>query len=70
MRRIKIAGLLTIVTLLGCSEKPAESELPAADLVVIDRDLLALVETGRAGDIAGTQVLLTLFEGRAVYEAE
>jgi predicted amidohydrolase YtcJ len=42
----------------------------AADLVVIDRNLLALAETGRAGDIAGTQVLLTLFEGRAVYEAE
>jgi hypothetical protein len=36
MKRIKIAGLLTIITMLGCSEKPAESEGPAADRVFLN----------------------------------
>ena len=36
MRRKKIAGLLTIVILLGCSEKPPDSELPAADRVFLN----------------------------------
>ena len=39
-----------------------------ADLVVLDRDLLALEETAPA-EIAETQVALTIFDGRVVYEA-
>lgn len=35
MRRIKIAGLLTIAILLGCTEKPVESEPPAAERVLL-----------------------------------
>ncbi len=38
-----------------------------ADLVMIDRDLLALEAEGRADTIAEAQVLLTLFRGRVVY---
>lgn len=41
----------------------------SADLVLIDRDLLSLAENGQAGEIGATQVLLTLFEGRTVFEA-
>ncbi len=40
-----------------------------ADLVVLDRDILALVDAGHAYDIGKTQVVQTLFEGRVVYEA-
>jgi predicted amidohydrolase YtcJ len=40
-----------------------------ADIILIDRDLLTLTETGRAQDIGATEVLLTLFEGRTVFEA-
>ena len=38
-----------------------------ADLVLIDRDLFDLVESGRADDIGASKVLLTLFRGRPVY---
>jgi predicted amidohydrolase YtcJ len=41
----------------------------AADLVVIDQDLLALEAAGRADDIGDTEVLLTLFNGQVVFEA-
>lgn len=41
-----------------------------ADLVVVDRDLIKLAETGRANEIVETQVLQTLFEGRPVFEAQ
>ena len=41
-----------------------------ADLVVIDRDLLALAATGKADQIAQAKVLLTLFKGQTVYEAD
>jgi len=41
----------------------------AADLVVIDQDLLALEAAGRAKEIGETEVLLTLFNGQVVFEA-
>ncbi len=41
----------------------------SADLVVIDRNPLALAKAGRADDIAGTKVRETWFEGRQVYVA-
>lgn len=41
-----------------------------ADLIVLDRDLFALVEEGITGrEIADTQVVLTLFGGEIVWEA-
>lgn len=42
-----------------------------ADLVALDRDLFAIVEAGVKGrEIADTQVEMTIFDGRIVYEAE
>ena len=41
-----------------------------ADLVVVDQDVVALAESGRAHEISETQVLLTLFEGKVVFEQE
>ena len=39
----------------------------SADFVVLDRDILALADIGRAEDIAKTQVLETWFMGKKVY---
>jgi hypothetical protein len=39
-----------------------------ADLIVVDRDVVALAETGRAHEISETQVLLTLFDGKIVFD--
>jgi len=39
----------------------------SADFIVVDRDILRLAATGRADDIARTQVLSTYFMGREVF---
>ena len=41
----------------------------SADFIIVDRDLLALADSGKAGDIARTRVLETWFRGRRVYRA-
>ncbi len=41
----------------------------SADFIIVDRDLLALADSGRAEQIAGTRVLETWFRGRQVYRA-
>jgi predicted amidohydrolase YtcJ len=56
--------------LFGHDARTGSLELgKSADIIVIDRDLLLLAEHGRAQEIGQAQVLLTLFEGRPVYEA-
>lgn len=42
----------------------------SADFVILDRDILALGDSGKADDIAGTRVLETWFRGAQVYHAE
>lgn len=39
----------------------------SADFVVVDQDILALADRGKAADVAGAQVLETWFQGRRVY---
>jgi predicted amidohydrolase YtcJ len=39
----------------------------SADFIVLDRDILALADTGHAADIADTRVLATWFRGEKVY---
>lgn len=41
----------------------------SADFIVLDRDILALADTGHAEGIAATQVLGTWFRGKKVYAA-
>jgi predicted amidohydrolase YtcJ len=41
----------------------------SADFIVVDRDVLALADGGKAEEIAGTRVLETWFRGRRVYRA-
>jgi predicted amidohydrolase YtcJ len=41
----------------------------SADFIIVDRDLLALAENGKAEDIAHTRVLETWFRGKRVYRA-
>jgi predicted amidohydrolase YtcJ len=42
----------------------------SADFVLLDRDIVALADGGKAADIAGTKVLGTWFQGRQVYSAQ
>ena len=41
----------------------------SGDFIVVDRDILALADSGRAGEVAATKVLATYFQGKAVYRA-
>jgi predicted amidohydrolase YtcJ len=41
----------------------------SADFIVLDRDILALADAGKAGEVAGTRVLETWFRGQRVYRA-
>jgi predicted amidohydrolase YtcJ len=41
----------------------------SADFVIVDRDILALADAGRADDIAATRVLETWFRGHRVYRS-
>jgi predicted amidohydrolase YtcJ len=41
----------------------------SADFVILDRDILALADSGHADDIAGTHVIETWFRGKRVYLA-
>ena len=41
----------------------------SADFALLDRDILALADSGKADDINGTKVLETWFQGRRVYRA-
>jgi hypothetical protein len=41
-----------------------------ADFIVLDQNLVELANSGAAARIASTQVLLTLFDGRIVYQAD
>ena len=40
----------------------------SADFVILDRDIIALADGGRADDIAATRVRETWFRGRRVYK--
>ncbi len=40
----------------------------SADFIVLDRDILALADGGKAGEVAKTQVLKTYFMGAKVYQ--
>jgi predicted amidohydrolase YtcJ len=42
----------------------------SADFIVLDRDILALADSGHPDDIAGTHVLGTWFQGKKVYAAD
>jgi predicted amidohydrolase YtcJ len=39
----------------------------SADFIVLDRDILALADSGHAADVADTKVLATWFRGEKVY---
>jgi predicted amidohydrolase YtcJ len=39
-----------------------------ADMIVLDRNLIELAEAGKADQIAETKVLLTVFDGAAIYD--
>jgi predicted amidohydrolase YtcJ len=74
--RIDVHSALAAYTINGAramsqAEKLGSLEVgKLADLVVVDRDVIALAESGRAHDISETRVLLTLFDGKVVFVSD
>jgi len=60
---ISSAGLMSQEQQLGSLE---EGKL--ADVIILDRNIVELYESGQVRDIAKTQVLTTIFDGRVVYQ--
>ena len=74
--RLEIHSILAAYTINGARVMSQQDSLGSievgklADLIIIDQDVVALAENDRAHDISDTQVLLTLFDGRIVFEQE
>jgi predicted amidohydrolase YtcJ len=74
--RIDVHSALAAYTINGARAMSQADEVGSlevgklADLVVVDQDVVALAESGRAHDISETRVLLTLFDGKVVFEQE
>jgi len=74
--RLDIHSSLASYTINGARAMSQEDTLGSlevgklADLIVVDRDVVALAESGRAHEISETQVLLTLFDGKVVFDQE
>jgi predicted amidohydrolase YtcJ len=74
--RLDIHSSLASYTINGARAMSQEDTLGSlevgklADLIVVDRDVVALAESGRAHEISETQVLLTLFDGKIVFDAK
>ncbi len=74
--RLDIHSSIASYTINGARAMSQEDSLGSlevgklADLIVVDRDVVALAETGRAHEISETQVLLTLFDGKVVFNQE
>lgn len=70
---ISIRSVLAAYTINGARALGREREFgsleagKSADFVVLDRDILALADSGRAADIANTKVVETWFRGRQVF---
>lgn len=60
---INSAGLMARAQELGSLE-----EGKIADVIILDRNIVELYESGRTKEIAKTQVLTTIFDGRVVYQ--
>jgi len=72
---ITIRDVLDAYTINGARMLGRDKEIgslevgKSADFVVLDRDILALADGGKADDVNGTKVLETWFQGRRVYLA-
>ncbi|WP_019530240.1 amidohydrolase [Dasania marina] len=75
-QRLNIHEALQAFTLNGAKMLSQDKDVGSieqgklADLIVLDRNLVQLAEQDKAEKIGETQVLLTIFDGRVVYQAE
>ena len=57
--------------MLGRDQETGSLEVgKSADFIVLDRDILALADSGHIEDVANTRVLATWFQGKKVYAAD
>ena len=70
IREVLDAYTINGARMLGRDKEIGSLEVgKSADFVVLDRDILALADGGKADDINGTKVLETWFQGVRVYHA-
>jgi predicted amidohydrolase YtcJ len=73
--RLAVRDLVDAYTINGARAMGRAAEFgsievgKSADFIVLDRDILALADAGRAEEIAATRVLETRFKGQKVYAA-
>ncbi len=71
---ISIRDVLNAYTIEGARFLGRDDEIgsleagKSADFVVLDRDILALADTGHAAEVADTRVLETWFRGQRVFQ--
>jgi predicted amidohydrolase YtcJ len=70
IREVLDAYTINGARMLGRDQEFGSLEVgKSADFLLLDRDILALPEAGRADDIGATRVLETWFQGKRVYQA-
>ncbi|MGI9287578.1 MAG: amidohydrolase [Pseudomonadales bacterium] len=72
--RLSIQDIIAAYTINGARAVDHDADVGSlevgkrADLIVLEQNIIELAETGQANKISDTQVSLTLFDGKVVYE--
>lgn len=72
--RLSIEDIIAAYTINGARAVGHDADVGSlevgkrADLIVLEQNIIELAETGQANKISDTQVSLTLFDGKVVYE--
>jgi hypothetical protein len=68
-KRTQLAIVTLTLLVAGCVGSPGEipQNAPTADLVLLDRNIVALYGNGQIADIVNTQVHMTLFDDEVIH---
>ena len=68
-KRTQLVTATLTLLVAGCVGSPGDitQNAPTADLVLLDRNIVALYGNGQIVDIVNTQVDMTLFDGEVIH---
>jgi hypothetical protein len=68
-KRTQLAIVTLTLLVAGCVGSPGDipQNAPTADLVLLDRNIVALYGNGQIADIVNTQVHMTLFDDEVIH---